>query len=107
MSTTATTTAATVTIPAILEANTYFWRPASSASGRRSSEKRRLKEIESFADLCMHILPGFSIEFAYEETCKRVYKKFIVKRLIKGNEWKKSNLLALKNALKKAGYLVK
>lgn len=55
----------------------------------------------------MLTLPEFSIEFSYEETCKRVYKKFIVKRLIKGNEWKKSNLLALKNALKKAGYLVK
>lgn len=35
-------------IPEILTANTYFWRPASSAYGRRANEKRREREIKAF-----------------------------------------------------------
>lgn len=35
-------------IPYVLTANTYFWRPAGNAAGRRYNEEKREREIESF-----------------------------------------------------------
>ncbi len=35
-------------IPNILRANTYFWHPSNSASGRRSNEVKREDEMRSF-----------------------------------------------------------
>ncbi len=85
-----------ITLPEILTANTYFWRPGSSASSRRSNEQRRHAEVQRFLDQHADALSaaGVSVEFSYSESCNNVYKRVEVYR-----QGKKSNLTAVKKAL--------
>jgi hypothetical protein len=91
-------------IPQILTANTYFWKPSTSASGRRSNENRRLSEVADFFKQL-----GFDVEmpdrvvankaelrviFTYSETCNNVYKTLAVYK-----NGKVSNITAIKKLI--------
>jgi hypothetical protein len=86
----------TIEIPAIMTANTYFWRPGSSASQRRANEKRYAAEVQAFLDRHAEALAaaGISVEFSYWESCNHVYKRLEIYR-----NGKRSNIRALKKAL--------
>lgn len=92
------TTKRTVEVPAILEANTWFWKPAPSASMRRANEQRRMAEVEAWLYSNAETLQAgrFEVEFSYSESCNNVYKKLVVY-----HNGRRSNLLALKNWLAK------
>ena len=77
--TTATQTT-TIELPAILTANTYFWTPSSSASGRRSNEKRYADQVQAFLDTHAAALAaaGITVEFSYSESCHNVYKSLAI-----------------------------
>lgn len=75
----------TVKIPAIITANTFFWKPAMKASQRRSNEERRLQEVASFFeqngfDISFEDNKVFGrkgnieITFFYKESTQKVYK---------------------------------
>jgi hypothetical protein len=65
------TTSTTTSIPDILTANTYFWRPASTASGRRNNEARRNGESRaSRSNKCILDAAGIEIEFSYSKLPK-------------------------------------
>lgn len=85
--------AVTVQVPMFVKANTYFWTPSGNASGRRSNEKRREAEINSFAN-AFAAIPTIRVAGSYRETCGNVYKSmdYIVMR--KG-EWENTNLTGL------------
>jgi hypothetical protein len=83
----------TVQVPYIATANTYFWHPQGSASGRRSSEKRRTSEIEDFAAVFEKI-PTIMVSGSYSESCNRVYRRMFYEVLRKG-EWVDTNLTGL------------
>ncbi len=91
-----TTQTPAVSIPDILTANTYFWSPAGSASGRRSNEKRHNGEVERFIQANRVALDaaGITIRFDYSESCSHVYRTFKVFR-----NGKKSNITAIYKAL--------
>ena len=91
-----TITAPEIVLPEILTANTYYWRPASSASSRRSNERRHTETVQRFLDTHADALTaaGIEVEFSYSESCNNVYKKLGVYR-----NGKKSNITALKKAL--------
>lgn len=59
--------------PSIVTANTYFWSPCGSASGRRSNERRRQAEIDIFCDIVNEI-PTVYARGDYSESCNHVYK---------------------------------
>jgi len=93
--------------PKILSQNTYYWRSGSTASQRRSNEKRRLSEVESFL-LSLNfeiILSGnefikakkdnIEVAFSYSESCRNVYKKLSVKK-----DGKRSNITTLRKLYK-------
>jgi hypothetical protein len=90
------TTSTTTSIPDILTANTYFWRPASTASGRRNNEARRNGEVASFiaANKAALDAAGIVIEFSYSESCHNVYKTCSITR-----NGKRSNITAVRKAL--------
>lgn len=90
------TTTTTIEIPAIMTANTYYWTPSSSASGRRSNEKRHAETVQRFLDTHAEALAaaGVTVEFSYSESCNNVYKHLAVYK-----HGKKSNITALKKAL--------
>lgn len=90
------TTTTTIEIPAIMTANTYYWRPASGASARRANEKRHADTVQRFLDTHAAALEaaGISVEFSYSESCNNVYKRLEIYR-----NGKKSNITALKKAL--------
>jgi hypothetical protein len=92
----ATTETTTIEIPAIMTANTYYWRPSSSASGRRANEKRHTDTVQRFLDTHAAAIAaaGLAVEFSYSESCHNVYKRCEVYR-----NGKKSNITALKKAL--------
>jgi len=83
-------------IPYIMTANTYFWTPAGSASGRRSNEKRRNAEVQAFIEKYREQLEaaGIEIDFDYNESCRNVYKRCRITR-----NGKRSNIRAVKKAL--------
>lgn len=60
-------------IPSIVTANTYYWQPQGSASGRRSNERRHQGTIDLFCRQ-LNNLPTIEAEGFYEETCRNVYK---------------------------------
>ena len=95
METTVTTTP-TVRIPDIMTSNTYFWTPSSSASGRRSNEARRNREVTAFIEANRAALEaaGIVIEFSYSESCHNVYKTCQITR-----HGKRSNITAVRKAL--------
>lgn len=90
------TTNETIQLPEILTANTYFWRPGSSASQRRSNEKRHAETVQRFLDTHADAIAaaGLEIEFEYSESCNNVYKRLTIWK-----NGKKSNITALKKAL--------
>ena len=90
------TTATTIELPAILTANTYYWTPSSSASGRRSNEVRRAAEVQRFLDQHADAIraAGLTVAFSYSESCHNVYKRLEITR-----NGKRSNITALKRAL--------
>lgn len=94
MNTTETTT--TIELPAIMTANTYYWTPSSSASGRRSNEARHAATVQAFLDQHAEAIraAGLTVEFSYSESCHNVYKRLEVTR-----NGKRSNVTALKKAL--------
>lgn len=96
MAATTETTTATIEIPAIMTANTYYWRPASTASSRRSNEKRHAETVQKFLDAHAEAITaaGLSVHFEYSESCTHVYKHLEILR-----NSKKSNITALKKAL--------
>ncbi len=83
-------------IPEILTANTYFWRPSGSASGRRSNEAQRNGEVKSFIEANREALDaaGIEINFSYSETCQNVYKRCQITR-----NGRRSNITAVRKAL--------
>jgi hypothetical protein len=83
----------TVCAPAIVTANTYFWTPAGNASGRRSNEDRRMKEIEDFGN-AFSTVPTIRVSGEYRETCKNVYKSMSYE-VLKNGEWKSTNITGL------------
>lgn len=91
-----TTTTTAIVLPEILTANTYFWRPGSSASQRRSNEARRTREVQAFLDTHAAALQaaGVTVDFSYSESCSNVYKRLEIYR-----NGKRSNITALKRAL--------
>lgn len=91
-----TTETTTIELPAILTANTYFWAPSGSASGRRSNEARRAQEVQSFLDRHAAALDaaGVTVEFSYSESCHNVYKSLAVYK-----NGVKKDIRALKKAL--------
>lgn len=90
------TETATIELPAILTANTYFWSPSSSASGRRSNEQRRAAEVQAFLDTHAAALAaaGVTVDFSYSESCSHVYKSVSIYK-----HGVKKDIRALKKAL--------
>ena len=96
--------------PAILKANTYFWRSGSCAAARRRNEKRNLETVEAWFNQIPNAVvnsnsgsvtceftagkDSFRVEFSYSESCKNVYKHLTTTR-----NGKKSNFSAVKKAL--------
>ena len=87
---------ATIEIPAIMTANTYYWRPASNASSRRANEQRHTTTVQAFLDRHADAIraAGIEVGFSYSESCHNVYKRCEIYR-----NGKKSNITALKKAL--------
>jgi len=83
-------------IPSILTANTYFWRPAGSASGRRANERRRHAEVAAFVTAHETALQAadVTIDFDYSESCRNVYKHCRVTR-----NGRRSNIMAVRKAI--------
>lgn len=86
----------TIEIPSILTANTYFWRPGSSASARRSNEARRAAEVQQFLNRHAEALAaaGVTVEFSYGESCNNVYKSVAIYK-----DGVRKDIRALKKAL--------
>lgn len=91
-----TTTNATVSIPSIMTANTYYWKPESNAASRRRKEAQREHEVASFIEANREALDaaGIEIDFRYSESCKNVYKHCVITR-----NGKRSNITAVRKAL--------
>lgn len=94
-------------LPAILEANTYYWKPASHAAKRRDNEQYRQTQVYDFLtglgfttewnqslDMVMGYKDEVEVLFVYRETCKNVYKSLKVLR-----NGKRSNITVLKKLL--------
>jgi hypothetical protein len=82
-----------IEVPQIVTANTYFWSPNGSASGRRSAERRREAEIENFS-IQLSVIPTVRVSGSYRETCSTVYKSMEY-QVCKNGEWKNTNLTGL------------
>lgn len=77
-------------IPSIMTANTYFWKPASSATARKANEKKRTNEVASFLkELGFEIINHdtnsvtaksgeIEVYFNYAESCNNVYKSLAI-----------------------------
>jgi uncharacterized FlaG/YvyC family protein len=65
-----------VELPAILTANTFYWRPGRTARERRANEQRHYAEVEAFLEAHKEILQtaGIEVQFSYSESCNHVYK---------------------------------
>lgn len=92
-----------LSIPRILRANTYFWRPGGSAANRRSNEANRLSEVARWCErlgLEVERKSGeviatsedgeIEVYFSYTESCKNVYRHFQVTRF-----GRRSNIIGL------------
>jgi len=99
----------------ILEANTYYWSPATHADGRRSRERRRVAEAErTLESLGFGVssdsnsvtgvaeFEGEEIEvvFSYSESCRNVYKSLQVYR-----DGRRSNITLLRKMAGVPSYL--
>lgn len=92
-------------LPEILTANTYFWKPGTSASSRRRNEERRLGEVaDYFTSVGFEVEVGnerviakksdLEVIFYYSESTRNVYKKLAVLK-----NGKVSNITSLKKIL--------
>jgi uncharacterized FlaG/YvyC family protein len=90
------TTTSETTLPEILTANTFYWRPGSSASSRHSNEQRHTEAVQRFLDAHTEAIAaaGLSIEFSYSESCNNVYKRLEIYQ-----NGTKKDIRALKKAL--------
>lgn len=93
------------TMPQILEANTFFWKPSINADGRRRNEIKRNEEVKNWllskgfdidedrADGVRGVKKDLDLEviFNYSESCKNVYKNLAINKA-----GKKSNITALR-----------
>jgi hypothetical protein len=97
----------TIQIPAILTANTYFWKPAASATARRRSEEQKKAMVATFfqaigmdvktlEDRVIAEKEDLMVIFHYSESCKNIYKSLTVKR---GD--KNSNITAIRKIVDK------
>jgi len=86
----------TPSIPDIMTANTYYWSPSGSASGRRSNEARRNGEVARFIAANQAALDkaGIVIDFSYSESCHNVYKRCPITC-----NGKRSNITAVRKAM--------
>lgn len=86
----------TTSIPEIMTANTYYWRPGYHASERRSNEQRNIAVVEAFlaANAEKLAAAGIVINFSYSESCNNVYKRCEITR-----NGKRSNITAVRKAL--------
>lgn len=74
------------TIPSIISANTYFWKPSGSATGRGSNEEPHTNAARAFftpqgfteTEACVYVKGDAVAEFSHQESCKIVYKHFSV-----------------------------
>jgi hypothetical protein len=73
------------TIPGILWANTYYWKPGCNASMRRTNESYRLQEVKTFfdgsgwetyhhGDSVKATRGNWVVRFSFSESCAHVYK---------------------------------
>lgn len=93
--------------PSILTANTYYWSPNGTASGRCSNEERKTNDVAAYLkSLGFQITKQDSnnvlaengeieVHFHYSESCRNVYKSLCI---FKGG--KKSNITALRKLTK-------
>ena len=98
-----TTTLTTAQEPTILTANTYFYKPATSANGRRRNEAKHLAEVAAWLlalglTITMNANGTISgtngtieVHFSYSESCSIVRKSLSVSR-----NGKNSNITALR-----------
>jgi len=93
--------------PAILTASTFYWKPATSASSRRSNEVKNLNKVEEYLrslgfetsiegdyvnGTLVHLTLGnIKVLFHYSESCKNVYKTLSITR-----DGKNSNIKLLR-----------
>jgi len=95
-----------MTEPKILTANTFYWKPCSSAAQRRSSEKRNQEQVKKFLEgLGFEIVwigdrvtgkkDDSEVIFSYSESCKNVYKSLEVRK-----NGEKSNIRTLRKLYK-------
>ena len=102
------TTGITVPVaePAILAANTYFWKPSANATSRRRAERMNLGTVEDYlsalgfethmTDCAVHAeRAGVSVTFTYSESCRNVYKALSVIR-----DGRTSNITTLRKIAK-------
>lgn len=93
---------AAVAEPHIVTANTYFWRPAGTADGRRANEERRQTEVAAWlrslgfevvrsGDVVRGSRGEIAVEFYYRESTANVYKSFAVTR-----DGRRSNITLLR-----------
>ncbi len=99
-------TQTTVTEPAILTANTYFWNSATNAANRRRNEERNLATVENFlksiglqvstdSGKVVASSDDLEVRFYYSESCKNVYKSLEIYR-----NGKRSNITQLRKLYK-------
>lgn len=92
----------TVTEPAILTQNTYFWSGAGNASNRRRNEERHQSAVADFftkigfivhrdGDKVLARRDDVEAVFCYSESCANVYKTLAVMR-----NGKRSNITTLR-----------
>lgn len=86
----------TTSIPSILTANTYYWRPSLTASGRRNNERRHNDTVSAWLTANADALAsaGIVVKFDYSESSGHVYKHIAVFR-----HGKRSNITAVRKAL--------
>jgi len=93
--------------PAILTANTYFFKPAHSAQARRKSEQKIIAEVTNYLEVNNFKIvektdakvaaykEKVEVVFYYNETANNVYKAFQVYK-----EGKRSNITTVRKLLK-------
>lgn len=103
MTTSNNTIATTVSEPAILTANTFYWNSASTASNRRNNEEKHKKKVASYLEAIGFIITdkdssnvtaingNVEVRFHYSESANNVYKSLAVMK-----DGKKSNILTVR-----------
>lgn len=89
--------------PAILSANAFYWTPGASASQRRKTEEKKIKEVSFYLEYLGFIITesdcnsmtaingNVEVRFYYHESCQNVYKSLAVFK-----NGKKSNITTIR-----------